>query len=228
MRIGIIGSGRIGGNVGRLLADAGHQVLFSFSRDPAKLQALAAAAGVGTRAGSPAEAAGFGDVVLLSVPWDRIEDALRAAGSLAGRIVIDTTNQFGASGLVQLPGGLTAAEVNAARLPGARLVKAFNTLTAGFQTQAAHRPPEQRVAMFLAGEDAQAKQVVAGLVADVGFEPVDLGGWAQVAIMEAPRRPGSVYGEEYRPDAARRIAAALRDDPQAAAELADRLKVQGD
>ena len=202
-------------------------MLFSYSRDPAKLQALAAAAGAGARAGTPAEAASFGEVVLLSVPWDGIDDAVRAAGSLAGRIVIDTTNQFGAAGLVQLPEGLTAAEVNAARLPGARPVKTFNTLTAGFQAQAAQRTPERRVAMFLAGEDGQAKQVVAGLVADAGFEPVDLGGWQQVAIMEAPRRPGAVYGEEYRPDAARRIAAALRHDPQAAAELADRLKVPG-
>ncbi len=194
MRIGIIGSGRIGGNLGRLLADAGHEVLFSFSRDPAKLQALAAAAGAAARAGSPGEAAAFGEVVVLSVPWALIDDALTAAGSLAGQIVIDTTNQFGPGGLVRLPAGRTAAEVNADRLPGARLVKSFNTLTAGFQAQAARRPPAARVAMFLAGEDGQAKQVVAGLIAEVGFEPVDLGGWAQVAIMEAPRRPGRCTG----------------------------------
>jgi hypothetical protein len=82
--------------------------------------------------------------------------------------------------------------------------------------------------MFMAGEDAAAKQVVAGLIGAAGFGPVDLGGWAQVAIMEAPRRPGSVYGEEYRPESGRQIAEALlRGDTVAAAELADRLKVAG-
>jgi 8-hydroxy-5-deazaflavin:NADPH oxidoreductase len=222
VNVGIIGSGRIGANAGRLLAAAGHQVLFSFSRDPAKLRALAAE--VDGRGGTPAEAASFGEVVVLSVPWDRIDDAIAEAGSLAGKVVIDTTNQFGASGLVQLAHGYTAAEVNAQRLTDARLVKSFNTLTAGFQAEAARRPPDRRVAMFLAGEDEQAKQVVARLIRQIGFEPVDVGGWKQVWIMEAPRRPGAVYGEEYRPDAAREIAAAVRRDPQAAAALADRLK----
>jgi hypothetical protein len=222
MRIGIIGAGRIGGNAGRLLARAGHEVLLSYARDPGTLAARAA--DIGAEAGSPAEAAAFGEVVMLSVPWDRIDEVAAEAGSLAGRIVIDTTNQFGARGLVALPAGRAAAEVNAARLPGARLVKAFNTLTSGFQAAAAGRPAEQRVAMFLAGEDEQAKHVVGGLIAEIGFEPVDVGGWSQVSIMEAPRRPGSVYGEEYRPEPAHRIAAAIRTDPAAAAELADRLK----
>jgi predicted dinucleotide-binding enzyme len=225
MRIGIIGAGRIGGNAGRLFVRAGHEVLLSYSRDPAALKARAAE--IGAQDGSPADAVAFGDVVMLSVPWDRVEDAAAAAGSLDGRIVIDTTNQFGAGGLAKLPGGRNAAEVNAERLPGARLVKTFNTLTAGFQAAAAGRPADRRVAMFLAGEDEQAKQVVGGLIRDAGFEPVDVGGWGQVSIMEAPRRPGSVYGEEYRPEAARRIAAMVREDPAAAAGLADSLKETG-
>jgi predicted dinucleotide-binding enzyme len=225
MRIGIIGAGRIGGNAGRLFARAGHEVLFSFSRDPAKLRDLAAQ--VGGKAGTPAEAAAFGDVVMLAVPWEMIDEALTEAGSLAGKIVIDTTNQYGARGLAELPAGRTAAEVNAERLVGARPVKAFNTLTAGFQAAAAHRPVGQRVAMFLGGEDEQARQVVAGLIRDAGFEPADVGGWREVRIMEAPRRPGAVYGEEYRPEAARQIAAAVREDPRAAGELAERLKIAG-
>jgi 8-hydroxy-5-deazaflavin:NADPH oxidoreductase len=226
MRIGIIGAGRIGGNAGRLFAHAGHEVLLSYSRDPAALAARAAE--IGAQTGSPADAVAFGEVVMLSVPWESVDSAVAAAGPLDGRIVIDTTNQFGAEGLVKLPEGRTAAETNAARLPGARLVKTFNTMTAGFQAQAAGRPGDRRVAMFLAGEDEHAKQVVGGLVRDAGFEPVDLGGWGQVSIMEAPRRPGSVYGEEYRPQAARQIAAAVRDDPAAAAGLADRLKEPAD
>ncbi len=225
MRIGIIGAGRIGGNAGRLFSRAGHEVVLSYSRDPARLGARAAA--IGAAAGSPADAAAFGEVVMLSVPWDAVDDAAAAAGPLADRIVIDTTNQFGAGGVVTLPSGRSAAEFNAERLRGARLVKSFNTLTAGFQAEAADRPADRRVAMFLAGEDQRAKQVVGALIRDAGFEPVDVGGWGQVSIMEAPRRPGSVYGEEYRPEAARRIAEAARQDRAAAAELADSLKERG-
>jgi 8-hydroxy-5-deazaflavin:NADPH oxidoreductase len=100
-------------------------------------------------------------------------------------------------------------------------VKAFNTLTSGFQAEA----PGRGVALFLAAEDAAAKQVVAGLIREIGFEPVDVGGWAQVPIMEAPRRDGAVYGEEYSGEDGRRIAAALPDDPDEAARLALELRV---
>ena len=226
MRIGIIGSGNIGANAGRLFARAGHEVLFSFSRDPATLARAVAAAGPTARSGTPREAAGFGEVVFFAVPWRAIDDALTAAGPLDGKIVIDTTNQFGPGGPLDLPDGLTAAEVNARRMPGARLVKAFNTLTAGFQAAAAGRAGEERAALFFAGEDAAAKTVVAALIAQIGFAPVDVGGWAEARISQAPRRPGAVYGEEYRPAAAARIAA-VRADPALAARLADELKVVG-
>jgi predicted dinucleotide-binding enzyme len=220
MRIGIVGAGRIGGNTGRLFAGAGHDVMFSGSRDPEKLAGLAREAG-GARTGSPREAVEFGDVVMLSVPWTAVDDVLAQTGSLAGKIVIDTTNQFGPGGWQQLAG--PAAQLNSERMPGARLVKSFNTLTAGFQREAAGRG----VAMFLAGEDAEAKDVVARLIRDIGFEPVDVGGWAQVAIMEAPRRDGAVYGEEYSGEDGRRIADALRSDPEEAARLAIRLRAAG-
>jgi hypothetical protein len=121
----------------------------------------------------------------------------------------------------QLP--LPAAQVNAERMPGARLVKSFNTLTAGFQGEAAGRG----VALFLAGEDAEAKELVAGLIRDIGFEPVDVGGWAEVPIMEAPRREGCVYGEEYSGADGHRIADALHEDPDEAARLAVELRVAG-
>lgn len=222
MRVGIIGSGRIGGNAGKLFAKAGHEVLFSFSRDEEKLRALAEEAGNGARAGTPREAAGFGEVVMLSVPWALVDEALKEAGPLDGKVLIDTTNQFGRGGPVELPGGISAAEYNAGRARGARLVKSYNTLTAGFQAEAAGRA--DRAPMFYAGEDADAKEVVAGLIADSGFEPVDVGGWGEVWIMEAPRRPGAVYGEEYRPEAAREIAAAVRRDPEEAARLARECK----
>ena len=225
MNIGIIGAGHIGSNVARLYARAGHRVLVSFSRDPGSLQSLARELGDGARAGTPREAAEFGDVVMLSVPWSVIDDAVAQAGALTGKVVIDTTNQFGQGGVVQLPGGMSAAEYNARRMPSARLVKAYNTLTAGFQAEAAGRTGPDRIALFYAGEDEQAKQIVAGLIADSGFEPADLGGWAQVHIMEAPRRPGAVYGESYHPEEARRIAEAVRTDPTRAAELAQQLRI---
>src|SRR2546423_10682721 len=106
MRIGIVGAGRIGGNAGRLFARAGHEVMFSFSREPEKLQALAEETGAG--AGTPAEAAAFGEVVMLSVPWRLVDDALAQTGPLDGKVVVDTTNQFGSGGWEGL-GGRTAA-----------------------------------------------------------------------------------------------------------------------
>jgi predicted dinucleotide-binding enzyme len=206
MRIGIIGAGRIGGNAARLFAKAGHEVLVSFSRDHDKLEALAAE--IGGHAGSPREAAELGEVVVLSVSWTLIDDVLAQAGPLDGRIVVDTTNQFGHGGWEDL-GGRTAAQVNSARMPGARYTKAFNTLTSGFQAQAAGRTGPDRVVMFLCGDDDEAKRVVAGLIDDAGFTPVDMGGTADAAAMEAPRRPGAVYGEEYHEQEARAFVAKL-------------------
>lgn len=197
MRIGIIGAGHIGGNAGRLFATAGHEVFFSFSRDAQALAELARSCGPLARTGTPAEAAAFGEVVMLSVPWEVIDEALAQAGTLAGKIVIDTTNQFGPHGLEMLPGGISAAEYNRRRVPDAHLVKAYNTLTAGFQAAAAGRTGPDRVVLFYAGENAAAKATVAALIDGSGFTPVDMGGWSTVRYMEAPRRAGAVYGEEY-------------------------------
>lgn len=225
MRVGVIGSGRIGGNAGRLALRAGHEVMFSFARSVESLEQAAADAGEGARTGTPEAAVAFAEVVIFAVPWVAIDEALRQAGSLAGRVVIDTTNQFGPNGLEEIPDGLSAAEFNAGRMGGADYVKSLNTLTARFQAEAAERVDGRRVAMFLGGDDAAAKKTVAALIADMGFEPVDVGGFAEIWIMEAPRRDGSVYGEEYRPDDARRIAAAVRDNPEEAGELARTLRV---
>jgi 8-hydroxy-5-deazaflavin:NADPH oxidoreductase len=192
MHVGIIGAGNIGGNLARRLTLAGHQVTVSFARDQARLAALAAE--IGATVGEPAHAAAA-EVVVLSVPWAVIDPALAAAGPLAGRIVIDTTNQFGPGGVLNL--GHTAARHNADRLPGARYTKCFNTLTAGFQAQTAGRSGDARVVQWLCGDDPEAKAIVGQLVEDAGYVPVDLGGIDACAVMEAPRRPGAVYGEEY-------------------------------
>jgi predicted dinucleotide-binding enzyme len=207
MRIGIVGTGRIGANAARLFAKAGHDVVLSFSRDQDKLDSLAAE--LGGRAVSPREAVELSEVVLLSVPWRIVDEVLDQIGPLDDRIVIDTTNQFGQSGWEDL-GGRTAAQINAARMPGARYTKAFNTLTSGFQAEAAGRTGPDRVVMFLCGDDEEAKRVVAGLIDDAGFTPIDMGGTADAAPMEAPRRPGAVYGEEVHEDEARAFVERLR------------------
>ena len=201
MRVGIIGAGHIGGNIARFLAGAGHDVTVSFSRDPGSLEKLAAEIGARVSPGSPAEAAASAEVVVVSVPWPVISEALVQAGPLAGKVVIDTTNQFGA-GAELIPAGHTAAQFNQARMPGARYTKSFNTLTAAFQRRAAARSGDNRVVQWLCGNDSEAKTITASLITDSGFLAVDLGGTADAIVMEAPRRAGAVYGEEYRgPDA---------------------------
>jgi predicted dinucleotide-binding enzyme len=199
MRIGIVGAGRIGGNCATQFAKGGHEVKLS-GRDPSKLEGLAAEIGDAASIGSPAEAAEFGDVVVFAVPWDGFDDSVSAAGSLDGKIVIDTTNQYGSS---EMPAhGQTGASFHAGRVPGARYTKCFNTLTSAFQAEAAFRPETDRIVQWVCGDDEGAKKVVAGVIADAGYLPVDVGANANAAVMEMPRRPGSVYGEEYRlPDA---------------------------
>jgi predicted dinucleotide-binding enzyme len=95
-------------------------------------------------------------------------------------------------------------------MPGARYTKSFNTLTSVFQAQAAGRQGDDKVVQWLCGDDADAKQVVAELITDAGFVPVDLGGIAGCAVMEAPRRPGALYGEEYRAADASAVVEAVR------------------
>jgi 8-hydroxy-5-deazaflavin:NADPH oxidoreductase len=208
MRVGIVGAGRIGGNCATQFAKAGHEVKPSFSRDPSRLEALAEKIGDGASVGTPAEAAEFGEVVVLSVPWDLIDDAIEQAGALDGKIVIDTNNAYGSKSLPA--DGETQAQHNAARMPGARYVKSFNTLTSGFQAEAADRPLADRAVQWVCGDDDEAKAIVMGLISDAGYVPVDLGGTANAAVMESPRREGAVYGEEYRLQDAEQVVEAVK------------------
>jgi 8-hydroxy-5-deazaflavin:NADPH oxidoreductase len=206
MKLGVIGAGHIGGNIARRAALAGYDVTVSFARDRSGLNALAAE--IGAAAAEPADAA-RADLVVLSVPWGAIDEALAQAGSLAGRIVIDTTNQFGRGGWLDL-NGRTAARYNADRMPGAAYTKCFNTLTSAFQAAAATRTGDDRVVQWIAGDDADAKSAVAELVEKSGYVPVDLADIDGCSVMEAPRRPGAVYGEEYRQAAAAAVVDAVR------------------
>jgi predicted dinucleotide-binding enzyme len=204
MRLGIIGAGHIGGNIARRAALAGYDVMVSFARDPASLADLAH--GIDGVAGEPADAA-TADLVVLSVPWGVVDEALDQADTLAGRIVIDTTNQFGRG--VDLD-GRTAARYNADRMPGAHYTKCFNTLTVGFQAAAATRPADERVVQWIAGDVPVAKAAVAELVEACGYVPVDLADIDGCGVMEAPRRHGAVYGEKYRKADADAVVAAVR------------------
>jgi hypothetical protein len=206
MRLGVIGAGHIGGNIARRAALAGYDVTVSFARDRSGLNALAAE--IGAVPAEPADAA-RADLVVLSVPWGAIDEALGQAGSLAGRIVIDTTNQFGRGGWLDL-NGRTAARYNADRMQGAAYTKCFNTLTSAFQAAAATRTGDDRVVQWIAGDDADAKAAVAELVEKAGYVPVDLAGIDGCSVMEAPRRGGAVYGEEYRQADAGAVVAAVR------------------
>jgi predicted dinucleotide-binding enzyme len=209
MRIGVIGTGNIGGNVARLLAGRGHDLLVSYSRDQRRLARFAAE--IGARAGTPREAAEHAEVVLLSVPWALVDDALEAAGAaegtLDGRVVIDTTNPFVRSEhddgyrVIDL-GGTSAARLSAGKVPGARWVKTFNTVTSGFLADSAGRTGEKRVVMFYATDSDAAGQVAARLIQDTGFTPARVGDLDHAGVLEPPRRAGSVFGEEYHlPDA---------------------------
>jgi 8-hydroxy-5-deazaflavin:NADPH oxidoreductase len=208
MRIGIVGAGRIGGNCATQFAKGGHEVMLSFARDQGRLESLASEIGDKASVGTPAEAVEFGEVVVFSVPWDTIDQALSEAGSLEGKIVIDTTNQYGSERLP--PEGQTAAQWNASRMPGARYTKSFNTLTSAFQAEAADRPEAERVVQWVCGDDAEAKRTVMRLIAEAGYAPVDIGGNADCAVMEMPPRDGAVYGEEYRLPEAEQVVAAVK------------------
>src|SRR3954447_15440583 len=199
MKIGIVGAGRIGGNLASLWAKQRHEVMLSYSREQEALEQRASAIGAMASVGSVSEAVEFGDVVLFSVPWARIDEVLSEIGdgALDGKVVIDTTNQFGPDGLVDLPDGQTAAQVNAERFgDGVHYAKAFNTLTAGFQGAVAGRSGDERAAMFFVTDSDEARETVKKLIRDIGFAQVDAGGLADAAVMEAPRREGAVYGEE--------------------------------
>jgi hypothetical protein len=181
MRIGIIGAGNIGGTLGRRWA-AAHDVVFGVrSPDDEAVRAVVDQAGHGARALSVAEAAAFAEVLVIATPFGAALDVVRAAGDLAGRIVVDCTNPVGPGLRHALPAG-SASEAMAAAAPGARLVKAFNT--AGFEVYENPAFGSEAASLFLCGDDAGAKRVVADLAVELGLDPVDCGPLAQARRLE--------------------------------------------
>jgi predicted dinucleotide-binding enzyme len=180
MKIGIVGTGNIGGALARHWAAAGHQVFIS-SRHPEQLQALAKEIGPNAKVGTPREAAAFGEVVLISVPYVATAQVGRDyAAELKGKVVLDTGNPYpGRDGDMAVRDRKRGTGVASAEyLPGTRLVRAFNAINAGpLENEAFHKP--ERLGIPLASDDAEAMKIASQLVLDAGFDPVPVGGLAR-------------------------------------------------
>jgi len=191
MDFGIIGAGNIGATTARLFAGAGHRVALSNSRGPETLRDLVAEIGENARAATVEEAADFGEVVLLAVPWSRRGEALPSASLAVDKIVVDAMNPYMPDFEIEDLGDGTSSEDIARRLPGARIVKAFNTmyyerLRDEGDTGA---PAEERLVLFVAGDDLEAKAVVSRLIEEVGFTPMDTGSLRAGGQMQQPGSP---------------------------------------
>jgi predicted dinucleotide-binding enzyme len=180
MRLGIIGSGHIGATVARLAAAAGHEVAIANTRGAASLSGLAAELGPATRADSVAGAAGFGEVVLLAIPVHAYPEL--PAAELAGKLVLDAGNYYPDRDgrIAELDADTTtSSELLAAQLPGATVVKAFNTLFwEHLRDRGGPDAAEPRLVVFLAGDDPAANARAADLIRSLGFAPVETGGLA--------------------------------------------------
>ena len=206
MNIGVIGSGNIGATAAKLFAAAGHRVAISNSRGPASLAGLVEEIGPGVRAASVDEAAGFGEVVMEAIPFGRYESL--PTEKLSGKVFITASNYYpGRDGEVE-HGGLASSELIQNHLPGARVVKAFNTIYFGRLRDNGRpdAPVGEREAIFLSGDDEEAKGVVSGLIEDIGFAPVEVG-----TLTESRRQePGSpVYNVAMKPAEAREALAGM-------------------
>jgi predicted dinucleotide-binding enzyme len=177
MRIGILGSGLMGGKLGTIWARAGHEVVFSYARGEEKLQQLARDAKGKARAGTPRDAAQDADAVLLAVHWSRVDDVLTQAGDLSGQTIVSCSLPMNAddSGLV-VAHTSSGAEALAQRVPKARVVSAFGTVPSEvlFGVFAARRNV-RRPSLVYCGDDAKSKKTAARLIRDVGFDPVNAG-----------------------------------------------------
>jgi 8-hydroxy-5-deazaflavin:NADPH oxidoreductase len=176
MRLSIIGAGNVGCALAAGWVKHGHEVVFGVRDTNKNLQ------GTSVKAVSVAEAARFADVVVLAVPWNAVPDAIRSAGDLNGKIILDATNPLlpDLSGLdpqARPSGGEKVAEL--ARVP---VVKIFNTT--GYPNMANPDYKGERATMFYCGDDANAKRAAAGLASDLGFEPIDAGPLSQARLLE--------------------------------------------
>jgi len=177
MRIGILGSGLMGAKLGTIWARAGHEVVFSYARSEQKLQKLARDAKGKARSGTPREAAQDADALLLAVHWSRVDDVLKQAGDLSGKVIVTCSLPMNPddTGLV-IAHRSSGAEALAKKVPKARVVSAFGTVPSEvlFGVFEARRKA-RRPTLVYCGDDAGGKKTAAQLIRDVGFDPVDAG-----------------------------------------------------
>lgn len=177
MRVGILGSGLMGGKLGTILARAGHEVVFSYARSEQKLQRLARDTKGTARAGTPREAAQEADAVLLAVHWSRIEDVLNQAGDMSGKVILTCSLPMNEDNTELVVAHTSSgAEELAKMIPKAQVVAAFQTVPSEvlFGVYAARRKA-RRPSLVYCGDDESGKGVAAELIRDVGFDPVDAG-----------------------------------------------------
>ncbi len=177
MRVGILGSGLMGGKLGTIFARAGHEVVFSYARSQEKLQRLARGARGNAGAGTPGEAARDSEVLLLAVHWSRIDDVLKRAGDLAGKVIVTCSLPMNADDTdLVVAHTSSGAEALAMKVPKARVVSAFNTVPSEvlFGVFEARRK-SRRPGLVYCGDDAESKAIAARLIRDAGFDPVDAG-----------------------------------------------------
>jgi len=206
-RIGIVGSGNVGSGIGAAWVKAGHEVMFS-SLDLEADKKLAASLGPNARAGTPREAAAFGTVLLIAVPYRALPGVGKDLGELLkGKIVIDTCNPIvardGDMAVAAREKGAGVASME--YLPGARIVRAFNAIGAARMARATGNP--EKFGMPIAGDDQAAIATASGLIRDVGYEPVLIG---TLAAMGKHLIPGTALAGERSPDEIRKIAATLK------------------
>ncbi len=202
LNIGILGSGNIGRNAAIHFLKAGHTVYLANSRGPDSLRGTVADLGVRARAATVADAVARAEIVLIAVPWMAKEATIQSAGgpaAFAGKIVIDAMNPYTEYPATEDLGGRTSSGVVAALLdPAAKVVKAFNTIY--FQTLAGQARPgaplDQRIALPVCGDDADARQKVSSLIDAIGFAPVNMGGLAASRLQE-PDQP--LYNRDFTP-----------------------------
>jgi 8-hydroxy-5-deazaflavin:NADPH oxidoreductase len=192
MKIGIIGSGRIGSTTARLFAEAGHEVTIANSRGPGSLTELVGEIGPNAQAGTVADAAREADVVLVAIPLMAYSEL--PADAFAGKVVIDANNYYPERDgqIAELDSGeTTSSELLARHLTGARIVKAFNTMN--FRPLGSEgrpgAPRAERLAIYLAGDDDRAKEVVTRLIDEIGFAPVDTGSLSEGGARQQPGAP---------------------------------------
>jgi len=177
MRIGILGSGLMGGKLGTLFVRAGHEVVFSYARSEQKLKRLAHDAQGNARAGTPTEAARESNVLLLAVHWSRVDDVLKQAGDLAGKVIVSCSLPMNAANTeLVLAHTSSGAEALAKKVPKARVVSAFNTVPSEVLVGVfGARRKAARPSLVYCGDESRSKGIAADLIRGVGFGPVDAG-----------------------------------------------------